>query len=192
MKWDSHLLSNVNMGKARRVRNNGIGDEWIFSCIKGLTFGVGLWWSQAIPSLNARSPAPHKDLFNPSPALAHFATGNCIESGDETRVFDHERHELCRVTANTEEFKAMFLNKTLKGRMSSDSNSMTVFIFERFSQGDKGLNVTPRTDDLNDEIKSWGRGLVTPTTIARRDVVWGREGEVDLGLGGNLVLERRS
>lgn len=104
-------------------------------------------------------------------------------------MFDHEGHELGWVSSDIEELEIIFLDKFLKGRVGSYADSMTVCFLEDFSQGDKRLDITSRTDDLDDNVELGRRGLAGETTETGRDV-GGRE-ILRLRFDRDLALDSR-
>lgn len=105
-------------------------------------------------------------------------------------MFDHESHELCGVATNTEEFKPILFDEFLESGMGCNSNSVAVCIFEDLSQRNKGLNITSRTNDLDNDIELRGRNLARLATEARWDVGGRKYGEI--GIGRHLALEGRA
>jgi hypothetical protein len=128
--------------------------------------------------------------LNTLPSLAHFPASDGIEPWHEAGVLDHEGHEFGGVASNVEKFESILLHKFLKRSMCRYSNAMAVGIFEYLAQRDKWLNITSRTDDLDDDIELRGRGLARQTTQTRWDV--GRRKVDGFGLYRDLALERRA
>jgi hypothetical protein len=67
--------------------------------------------AEAIPGLYARPPTPYQDFFHLLSPFTYVPALEGIEARHEARVFYHEGHQLCRVTADAEEFKFIFLNE---------------------------------------------------------------------------------
>lgn len=129
------------------------------------------WWrTESVSSFDTRSPTPHKNFLNTFSAFAYFATCDGIKTRHETRVFDHECHQFSRVATNTEELETILLNKGLESRVSSYSDSMSVSVLENLSQSDKGLNISARSHNLDDDIEFGWWCLSGQTSQARRDI----------------------
>ena len=141
----------MDMRKARGVRNNNISNKrWLrrvgghfLSQVQRFILSMWFGWrSQAISSLDTRSPAPHQYLLDTLASLGDFSALYGIKPGHEARVLDHEGHELCRITANIKELEAIVFNKSLESRMRGDANPMAIRLLERLAKRNKRLDIT--------------------------------------------------
>lgn len=69
-------------------------------------------------------------------------------------MLHHESHELGGITTNVEEVKAVLLDKGLKGGVGSNADAVAVGVLQYLPQGNEGLDITARADDLNDNVKA--------------------------------------
>lgn len=171
------------MGKARGIRDDGISHEGRLVPVAGDASrdvqGVILPMrarrrSQPFTCLDTRPPAAKEDLLDALASFGDLAALEGVDAGHEARVLDHEGHKLGGVASDVEELELILLDKGLKGRMSGDAHAVAVGIFEDLSQGDEGLDVTPRSNNLDDDIELRRGRLSRLATKARRDV-GGRE-----------------
>jgi hypothetical protein len=164
MEGNSKLLSNMYMGKARRVGNNNISDKWLTRCITHdwerinrvdvfTTIPIeARRRAETVACLDARSPTAHYDLLDALSPFCYLSTFQCIYTGHEARVFDHESHKFGRITSDSKELQTIFFNKPLERGMRSNSNTMTVSILQYLSECNKRLDITSRADDLYNNV----------------------------------------
>lgn len=169
----------MDVRETRGVGNNGISDKRLVGRVsrqrrvkvRRRMARMRLWRrAESIARLDTRSPAPHENLFDTPPALAYFATLQRIKTRHQTRVLDHERHELGGVATNVEELEAIVLDKLLKGSVGGDADAVAVGIAEGLAEGDKGLDVAAGADDLDDNVELRRRRLAGEAAEAGRDV----------------------
>ena len=139
----------MQMSERRRIGNDSIGDKRLGI----LPFGP----SNSIACFDTGPPTSFKHLANATSSFLHVAIEHCLDVGQQTRILDDKGHELLRIPANAEEFKAMAFHKRLKGRVSRDTHAMAV-LSETQADGNEWLNVAARADELDDNIHWRNRG----------------------------------
>jgi len=171
MEGHPELLSDMYVGKAWRVGNDNISNKWPMRCIthdwERITRVVVFTMvtiearrrAETVACLNARSPATHYDLFDALSPFCYLSTLQCIYTGHEARVFDHESHKFRRITSDSEELQVIFFNESLERGMRSNSNTMTVSILQYLSECNKRLDIASGADDLYNNVKSGWRCL---------------------------------
>lgn len=87
-------------------------------------------------------------------------------------MLHHESHEFGRVTPYAEELEAILFDKGLESCMRCDADSVAVRFFEDLSKGNEGLDVATRSNDLDDNIESWGSFLARLTCETGQCVHW--------------------
>lgn len=108
MQGDPEFLSTVEVSKARRICNDGFGDEWLQRCVirgavPGLDVLVGSLEAGAITSLDARSPTALHHAGNLTSSLPYIAAAQGIKARHEAGVLYHERHQLGGIATDVEE-----------------------------------------------------------------------------------------
>lgn len=187
----------MDMCKAGRVRNDGIGDKGPFCRVARHVLRrttqrriprVRLRWRPcSISRLDARPPAAHENLFDTPSSLAHLAALERVKARHEPRVLDHEGHELGGIAANVEELEPVLLDKRLKRGVGGDADAVAVGVAQRLAECDKGLDVAAGADNLDDNVEGRWRRLAGLAAKAGWDVSWG---ERLLGLGdGDLSVD---
>lgn len=142
--------------------------------------------SEPVSSFDTRPPAAHEHLLDTLAPLCNLAALQSIDTRHQAGVLDHEGHELSGVAPDAEELEAILLDERLKGRMGGDADSVAVCVLEDLAEGDKGLDVTSRANNLDDDVELRGRGLTRLATKTRGDV-----GRRQSRFDGDLARERR-
>jgi len=185
----TEFLGNVYMAKTWWVRDDGIGNEGLFQRFRQLVLHahpllhslLQRIHSETVSCLDARPPCAAQNLGYAFSPLAHVAAAQRVKTRHQARIFDHEGHELGRVTANAEELQAILDDEVLEGRMCRQSHAMPVRRLQHLAQRDKGLYITPRSDDLYDDVER-GRWLLSWCATKKLGNVGRRRG----GLFANL------
>jgi hypothetical protein len=167
MQWDPKLLCAMNMSEAWRIRNDGIGDEWLTGQViaaKDATFATA--WVQslvvrnfnacAIACFKAGSPTPSNDFVHALAPLANVSATKGIFSWHEPRILDHESHELCWIAPDAEKLQAIFFDKTPKRWVCREAYTMTVGFLQDLTESNERLNIAARAYNVDDDIH-WGR-----------------------------------
>lgn len=167
MQRDSQSLRTMDMRKAGWICNDGICHERPAQAHVFLAGTLDPVLNRLIRALDChsiaclvtRSPAAldhFGDLFAP---LADVSAAQTVEARHESGVFDHERHELCGIPADAEEFKVIFFDEFLESWMRRQSYAVIVGVLEDLSKSHERLYISPRPYDVYNDIQ-WGwRGL---------------------------------
>lgn len=199
------FLSAVDVGETRGIGDYCVRDErlsmvtrishayWdVDASAAGNPFQdvvVGRFGSCAIAGLDARSPAASDHVRDVLATLADVTAAECIEPGHETRVLDHERHQLRRVASDAEELQAVLLYEALEDRVCSEPDAMAIGFFEDLPQRQERLNVPSGSDDMYDHIEGRRWPLTRRASERRRYIRWWRCRAVSLLV--ELFAERR-
>jgi len=180
---NAQLLGNVDVGKARGVRDDGVGHERPDArgsgeheaLVDGLVSPVlGRGDAHAVAGLDAGAPATHEDLLDFLAAALDVAALEGVQAGHEARVLDHEGHQLGGIAADVEELEPVLLDEGLEVGVGGNTHAVSVGVAEDLAQGNEGLNIASGPNDLDDHIQAWGRRLAGKTTQARGDVSRGQ------------------
>lgn len=102
----------MDMGETWGIRDNGISHEGGVAVVTGHpiariecgAYGMGLGGrAESVASFDAGAPAADEHLGDAFAALTDLSVLEGVEARHETRVLDHEGHELSRVAADAEE-----------------------------------------------------------------------------------------
>jgi hypothetical protein len=126
--------------------------------------------SRAITGFDAGPPAAPENLFDALPALRNLSAGDGIESGHQSRVLDHEGHQLRRVAADAEELEPVLLDEFLKGGMRGNAHAMSVGVPQDLPEGHEWLYITSRSNNLYHDVELWRRRLPSLAAKTWRDV----------------------
>ena len=167
MQRNSKFLSDVNMRKAWRVCDDGIGHKRSIACIarkilvrvESSTSGMRLWCRpKTIASFDTRAPAADQHLSDALTTLADLAILESIESWHQAGMLDHERHKLRGVSSYAEELEAVLLDEALKDGVGGDADAVAIGVPEDLAESDERLDITSRSNNLNDNIEfGWRR-----------------------------------
>lgn len=71
---------------------------------------------------------------------------------------NHERHEFFWIPTNVEELESILLYSLLEDRMCGNADSVTMFVVQNKAKSNERLDITPRSNDLDNNIQSrWSR-----------------------------------
>lgn len=86
-------------------------------------------------------------------------------------MFDHVGHQLRRIAANAEEFKATFIfYKALKDGMSRYAHPMPILALENLAQSYEWLDIPTRTYCLNDDVQGWRSFFIVTMESSAGDI----------------------
>jgi hypothetical protein len=125
------------MCKARRIRDDGLGDE-------------GLMGNPV--SLQAAAPASSKHLRHHGPFTLNIARPQTLHVGYEPWIFNHVRHQLGWVPSNRIELEPRFRDEILKDIVCGEAYAVTVFL-QFVPKRDEGLNISATAYDLDDNVE---------------------------------------
>lgn len=166
----------MNVCETWWIGDDCIGDEWYVQLVSWIIGQVGdvpvsdrtvvhplfsgiisRLGSSTISGLDTTPPTAFDHGCNLLATLAYIARSKCVKSRHETRILHHEGHELGRITTDAEEFQTIFEDKVLENRVGGEPDSVAVGPLKDFPEGDERLNITTRTDDMNDDVQSGWR-----------------------------------
>ena len=120
-------------------------------------------------------------------SLAHVAGLQGLHPWNETRILNHEGHQLGRVAANIEKFQAVFLDELLKRPMCGQADAVAVCRFQYLPQSHEWLYVSSRSNDMYDDVE-WRWYFGRPAIDIWRRVCWRWKGFGLFLQGGQLDL----
>ncbi len=169
----------MDVGEARGVRNDSVGHERPDArcpgkheaLIDGFVSPVlGRSDAHAVAGLDAGAPASHEDLLDLLAAALDVAALEGVQARHQAGVLDHEGHQLSWVSADVEELEPVLLDKRFEVGMGGHSHAVAVCVAEDLAQGDEGLDIASRPDDLDDHIQARGWCLAGKTAETGGDV----------------------
>lgn len=159
MKRYTQPLCTMNMGHARWICDNHIGNERASSIVDGIVPKIlsDLMQMCSITHFKTRFPAAVNYLLHLSSTLLDSAAPYRADLWKKTGILDHECHQLLRITANVEKLQSIFENILAEGQVCRKSHSMTMGL-QNLPQCKKRLNISAGTNNLNDYVKmQWKR-----------------------------------
>lgn len=137
MQRDRESLRTVNMCKARRVGNYGIGNK------RDATDRI---------VIDAGFPATRQHLRHHCPLTLDLPVTQSLHLGDQTGIFHHICHQLGWVSSNRVELQARLGNKIFEYVMGGQTHAVAVQL-KLIAQGNKWLHITSASDNLNNNIQ---------------------------------------
>jgi hypothetical protein len=167
VQWYSKLFGAMDVSKGWRISNDGVCYERLLQIFRQLVLdahpllhcllqGVN---AEPVSRLDTRSPCAAQNLRNAFPPFPNVAASQCVEARHETRILDHERHELSGIAANAEELKSILDNEVFEVRVCCETYSVAVCLLEHYAERNKWLHISSRSNYLYDDVQGWGRVL---------------------------------
>jgi len=144
----------MDVRQTGRVSDNYIRNKWTSPIIDGITERIVLDLVHLCPvaHFKTRSPAPFDDLLHLPSTFLDGSTPDRVDTWQKAAVFHHEGHQFFGVASDVEKLQTAVENKFSECQVSGQPYPVSMLL-ELLPQRNKWLDITPRSDDLNDNIE---------------------------------------